>query len=134
MITLEQWKKNFLDKDTCPWRGPKPMEPGDDDLLVGRQDDRDRFAHEVLTHQLVILHGESGVGKTSFLRAGVIPYLEDECVGYRFARDFSREGADPVLKERGQLLAEKKTEPKASSDAEKSTPNQPPAVTPAPGL
>ena len=34
----------------------------------------------------MILHGESGLGKSSFLRAGVIPYLEEECLGYRFLR------------------------------------------------
>ena len=34
-----------------------------------------------------MLHGESGVGKSSFLRAGVIPFLEEECLGYRFMRN-----------------------------------------------
>ncbi len=95
MITLEQWKKNFLDKDTCPWRGPKPMEPGDDDLLVGRQDDRDRFAHEVLTHQLVILHGESGVGKSSLLNVGLVRDLTERGFQPIVCRNWAREAGSP---------------------------------------
>lgn len=95
MITLEQWKKNFLDRDTCPWRGPKPMEPGDDDLLIGRQDDRDRFAHEVLTHQLVILHGESGVGKSSLLNVGLVRDLSERGFQPIVCRNWTREASSP---------------------------------------
>jgi Pentapeptide repeats (8 copies) len=95
LITLEQWKKNFLDKDTCPWRGPKPMEPGDDDLLVGRQSDRDRFAHEVLTHQLVILHGESGVGKSSLLNVGLVGDLTERNFQPIVCRNWTREAGSP---------------------------------------
>jgi hypothetical protein len=95
VITLEQWKKNFLDKDTCPWRGPKPMEPGDDDLLVGRQEDRDRFAHEVLTHQLVILHGESGVGKSSLLNVGLVRDLTERGFQPIVCSNWTREAGSP---------------------------------------
>src|SRR5262249_9231308 len=46
----------------------------------------------------VILHGGSGVGKSSFLRAGLIPYLEEECIGYRFVRGKRKDGGrSPVL-------------------------------------
>ena len=93
MITLEQWKKSFLDKDTCPWRGPKPMEPGDDDLLIGRGEDRDRFVHEVLTHQLVILHGESGVGKSSLLNVGLVRDLEERGFQPIVCRNWTRDAA-----------------------------------------
>jgi Pentapeptide repeats (9 copies) len=95
VITLEQWKKNFLDKDTCPWRGPKPMEPGDDDLLIGREADRDRFVHEVLTHQLVILHGESGVGKSSLLNVGLVRDLTERGFQPIVCRNWTREAGSP---------------------------------------
>ena len=57
-------------------------------LFTGRDADVVRFAATLdrPDTRILILHGESGTGKSSFLRAGVIPYLEEECVGYRFLR------------------------------------------------
>src|ERR1700732_440492 len=71
------------------------MEPGDDDLLIGRQDDRDRFAHEVLTHQLVILHGESGVGKSSLLNVGLVRDLTERGFQPIVCRNWTREAGSP---------------------------------------
>jgi WD40 repeat protein/tetratricopeptide (TPR) repeat protein len=58
-------------------------------LFEGRDDDIVRCALILgrPESRLMVLHGESGVGKSSFLRAGLIPYLEEDCVGYRFLRD-----------------------------------------------
>src|SRR5271157_611979 len=58
-------------------------------LFTGRDADVVRFAATLdqPDTRILVLHGESGIGKSSFLRAGVIPYLEEECVGYRFLRD-----------------------------------------------
>ena len=57
-------------------------------LFDGRDDDVARFAMILDRREtrVLVLHGESGVGKTSFLRAGLIPYLEEDCIGYRFLR------------------------------------------------
>ena len=74
-------------------------------LFAGRDDDVARFAMilDRPESRVLVLHGESGVGKTSFLRAGLIPYLEEDCIGYRFLRDRSCSGgehgelASPVL-------------------------------------
>ncbi len=62
---------------------------GDRALFAGRDDDVIRFAHilDDDATRVLVLHGESGAGKSSFLRAGVVPYLEDVCVGYRFTTD-----------------------------------------------
>ncbi len=81
-----------------PYRSLRAYGVDDRALFAGREDDAIRFA-QVLDDpgtRVLLLHGESGVGKTSFLRAGVIPYLENECVGYRFARDRSK-GGDTIL-------------------------------------
>ena len=93
---------------------PLPPEPyrslayyGSEDraLFAGRDTDVESFAMflDDDSTRLLVLHGESGVGKSSFLRAGVIPYLEEESVGYKFLRirDASDQqqptSADPVL-------------------------------------
>jgi len=57
-------------------------------LFTGRDADVVRFAAALdrPDTRILVLHGESGTGKSSFLRAAVIPYLEEECVGYRFLR------------------------------------------------
>ena len=71
------------------------MEPGDDDLLIGRDGDRERFVHEVLTHQLVILHGESGVGKSSLLNVGLVHDLGESDFQPIVCRNWARDAASP---------------------------------------
>ena len=71
-----------------PYRSLGYFDSADRALFTGRDADIVRFAARLDRHdtRILILHGESGLGKSSFLRAGVIPYLEEQCVGYRFLR------------------------------------------------
>ncbi len=71
-----------------PYRSLGYFDRADRALFTGRDTDIVRFAARLdrPDTRILILHGESGLGKSSFLRAGVIPYLEERCVGYRFLR------------------------------------------------
>ena len=71
-----------------PYRSLAFYDEKDRILFTGRDADIVRFAATLdrPDTRILILHGESGIGKSSFLRAGVIPYLEGQCVGYRFFR------------------------------------------------
>lgn len=57
-------------------------------LFTGREDDVDScvaFLSESRTRTL-LLHGRTGCGKSSFLRAGLVPSLEERGFGYVFLR------------------------------------------------
>jgi hypothetical protein len=75
-------------------------------LFTGRDADIVRFAATLdrPDTKILILHGESGTGKSSFLRAGVIPYLEQECVGYKFLR--RSDGSVRVIQPAKDLIGE----------------------------
>ena len=71
-----------------PYRSLAYYDGADRLLFTGRDADVVRFAATLdrPDTRILILHGETGIGKRSFLRAGVVPYLEEECAGYRFLR------------------------------------------------
>ena len=73
----------------APYHPLVPFDSEDRGLFTGREDDTIRCAgllDEAATRGL-LLHGGGGVGKTSFLRAGLVPHLETEAVGYIALRD-----------------------------------------------
>jgi WD40 repeat protein len=72
-----------------PYRPLAPYDREDRALSAGRDQDVADFVSRLdrAETRLLILHGVSGVGKASFLHAGVVPYLEDEAVGFQALRD-----------------------------------------------
>jgi WD40 repeat protein len=68
-------------------------------LFAGRDADVQRFALllDEADSRILVLHGQSGVGKSSFLRAGLIPFLENDCIGYQFLRDRQEGRDEPIL-------------------------------------
>src|SRR6476469_3527504 len=60
-----------------PWPGPEAFRREDSRFFFGRDRARDALTRLVLQNRLVLLYGRSGLGKTSLLRAGVFPRLEE---------------------------------------------------------
>jgi hypothetical protein len=72
-----------------PYRPLAPYDREDRALFAGREEDVAEFVGRLdrAETRMLILHGVSGVGKASFLHAGVVPYLEDEAIGFQALRD-----------------------------------------------
>src|SRR5215218_5869980 len=58
-----------------PYPGLSPYDEGDADRFFGRRRERDLVVADLLTSRLTVLYGPSGVGKSSLLRAAVLPRL-----------------------------------------------------------
>ena len=67
-----------LAKSRIPWPGPRPYEEQDWDDFFGRDPDIMELLDRVRVNKLTILFGGSGSGKTSLIRAGVVPLLRQE--------------------------------------------------------
>lgn len=63
---------------TTPYKYLDYFDPQDHDNFFGRQSDVERYLGYIRKNELIVMYGESGVGKTSLIRAGLIPRLINE--------------------------------------------------------
>ncbi len=61
----------------CPYKGLAPFQVGDEDQFVGREDLIDDLDERTAPGQVLVVGGPSGSGKSSLLRAGLIPSVQD---------------------------------------------------------
>lgn len=75
-----------------PLRGLVPFAESERDVFFGRDRERDELAALITAEgfRAGLLYGESGVGKTSLLRAGLVPHLRDHGVITVVCEDLSR--------------------------------------------
>jgi len=59
-----------------PYIGPGPFTTGDSERFFGRVRETGTLCSLVIARRAVLLHAQSGAGKTSLLRAGLIPELK----------------------------------------------------------
>lgn len=60
-----------------PYRGLLPFDAAHESLFFGRDADIMAIIERLLRHKLIIVAGDSGVGKSSLCKAGVLPKLAD---------------------------------------------------------
>lgn len=62
----------------CPFQGLEPFGETDRRYFFGREEDQQTIGANLVTAPLTVLYGASGVGKTSVLMAGVIPFVRTQ--------------------------------------------------------
>jgi formylglycine-generating enzyme required for sulfatase activity len=63
-------------RPTFPYPGLRPFEASEWSIFFGREAMIDEIIDRLAAHRLVLIHGSSGAGKSSLVRAGVLPKLE----------------------------------------------------------
>ena len=66
------------DKPTRPYKFLDYYTENDQGLFFGREEEIENICSRILSRRSFLLYGRSGVGKSSILRAGVIPRLQDQ--------------------------------------------------------
>jgi len=77
MVSLSH-VENYKNKDIPePYVGPRPfgLNKEDQERFFGRDDETEEIISLIYSHQLVLIYGESGTGKTSIFNGQVIPSL-----------------------------------------------------------
>ncbi|MGW0758254.1 nSTAND1 domain-containing NTPase [Streptomyces sp. NPDC002814] len=83
----DEWETRWREADAesrapaaderAPYRGLARFEPADSDLFFGREALVSELLHLVRAHRFAAVFGPSGSGKSSLLRAGLIPLLRE---------------------------------------------------------
>ena len=63
-----------------PFVGPRPFEKEDSDRFFGRTRETEELLSLIIAHRAVLVYAQSGAGKSSLLRAGVIKRLGGSAV------------------------------------------------------
>jgi hypothetical protein len=91
--------------DTSPWpdlpyKGLNYYDLSDVLIFAGRENDIRKCGRlvQLPRTKLLFLHGSTGTGKSSFLRAGLIPFLEHRDRGYSFIREDEGERASHFIR------------------------------------
>lgn len=95
-----------LSPQPSPWRGPDSFTEADAHEFFGRTRETKRLLRLVEGGLLTVLFGDSGLGKTSLIRAGLFPELRKRCFTPVYFRLRFEEGAPSPIEQVWQRLDE----------------------------
>jgi hypothetical protein len=83
--------------DSNPWLGLASFTEETRGFFYGREDEIAELARRVQRKLLTVLFGQSGLGKTSILRAGLVPRLRSQGYCPVYVRiDYARDSPEPA--------------------------------------
>jgi hypothetical protein len=85
-----------LPRPTEPYRGAEAFRFVDQKIFLARQEETRALLQKLTIHRGVVLYGESGVGKSSLVNAGLIPAAVERGLGVNRILVQPREGAEIV--------------------------------------
>lgn len=81
-----------------PYPGLRPFEQDEWPIFLGRERITRDIVDRLTETQIIVIHGGSGCGKSSFVRAGVLAQLDRECAreGWQWQTAAMRPGGSPL--------------------------------------
>ena len=81
-----------------PYPGLRPFSTGEWQIYFGREVMADEVIKRLISRDLLVVHGESGCGKSSLIYAGVLPVLEQQSArsSFRWRTCFATPGDQPI--------------------------------------
>jgi WD40 repeat protein/energy-coupling factor transporter ATP-binding protein EcfA2 len=103
-ITLVKYQKKApvvsVPREECPYQGLKAFEEEQKEFFFGRQRVIDQIRQKLNQKHFIPIIGASGSGKSSVVRAGLIPLLKERESGWRVLKPI-KPGIEPLTELRG---------------------------------
>jgi hypothetical protein len=86
------------DKEQNPYPGPAFFKEEQAKFFSGRKEEVSYLGSRILGNSVFLLYGESGAGKTSFVRAGLIPWLKNNGHAGWLQREGKEQKEIPIIR------------------------------------
>src|SRR5258707_2295265 len=96
----------YVPDEACPWVGLPPVDQSHDQYFCGREEEIQTLVERLEINQFLAVIGGSGLGKSSLIRAGLVPALDRKAgaTGLRWKCRVFEPSASPLIKLASELI------------------------------